>query len=186
MNESCRGTQERLMTTNIHIESVSFSSSSCQSAAIRHSRPPAWGVVTAATLGMLLGGCLLLEQESSDSDSIRLPQAGVTFRTRSVALDASDFYIEADGVRFVGAPSITVRSDPGDDTYTTLELDWLEHGVEMRMFLYFKSDGRDWWAFEVRSYDGTQNADWITYEGEFFRSPLGQPFRGTVHLDTAT
>ena len=46
-------------------------------------------------------------------------------------------------------------------------------GVEMRLNIYFASDGHDWWANEIRTYNGKSPGDWIEYTGTFFRTPLG-------------
>ncbi len=105
--------------------------------------------------------------------------------TRQVSLSADAVEIEAGGKKFVTAPPLDVSSDPGiRNEYTTLELTWQEHGVEMRLFVYFHSDGREWWSNEIRTYDGSAPGDWITYTGEFFRRPLGTPFIGDFSVAT--
>ncbi|CAF1542238.1 unnamed protein product, partial [Rotaria sordida] len=75
-----------------------------------------------------------------------------------------------------------VHSDPGDANYTTLQVIWFEHGVEMRLFIYFRSNGKEWWSFELRIYNGKQNADWIFFEGVFFKQLLGNSFKGDVQF----
>jgi hypothetical protein len=102
-----------------------------------------------------------------------------------VTLSADDFAIVADGRTFLGRPPYTIHSDPGNAEYRTLELTWFEHGVEMRMNLYVEADGSDWWLSELRTYDGQEQGDWITYAGPLFRTPRGLPFRGTVELTSA-
>lgn len=103
--------------------------------------------------------------------------------TGHAALESTGVAIEAGGQRFQAHAPIDVHSDPGQpNAYTTLEITWTEHDVEMRLYLYFASDGQDWWATEIRTYNGASPGDWITYTGEFFRTPLGQPFAGDVDL----
>lgn len=110
----------------------------------------------------------------------------VRWQTEVVSLDAADFFIEAGGVRYVDAPgAMRVRSDPGDLTYWTLEVEWREHDRVMRLNLYFAADGRDWWVSEIRTYDGRDPADWIYYKGVFFKRPLGQAFAGDVDLSSS-
>ena len=105
--------------------------------------------------------------------------------TRQVSLSADAVRIDTAGRRFVTAPPIDVRGDPGiPDEYTSLELTWQEHGVEMRLFIYLNSDGREWWSNEIRTYNGSPQGDWITYTGEFFRRPLGTPFVGDLTVAT--
>jgi hypothetical protein len=106
-----------------------------------------------------------------------------------VQFKADDFLIEANGKTFTAQNRpVAVDSDPGSADYWTLEVTWQEHGVEMRIFIYFASDGRDWWATEIRTYDGKTDADWIEpYLGTYFKSPLGRPFVGDLDLvDKAT
>ena len=105
-----------------------------------------------------------------------------------VQFNADDFLIEANGKKFTARNTpIAVDSDPGSADYWTLEVTWQEHGVEMRIFIYFASDGRDWWATEIRTYDGQTDGEWIEYHGTYFKSPLGRPFVGDLDLvDKAT
>ena len=108
----------------------------------------------------------------------------VSFGTPQVSLDADDFYLIINGQKF--APyfkDVQVHSDPGNPNYTTLELTWYENGIEMRMYIYFKSDGTNWWSEEVRTYNGNSPGDWIYYYGKFFESQLGKAYMNpTVDL----
>jgi hypothetical protein len=100
-------------------------------------------------------------------------------------LTADDFVITANGVDFtaeVPAASMNVGGDPGNPTYSSIEATWTEHGVEMRLYIYLHNDGQQWWSDEIRTYDGRADGDWITYTGDFFRSPLGTPFVGDLDL----
>jgi hypothetical protein len=106
-------------------------------------------------------------------------RAVFSVETRQVSLRADAVTIDAGGLTFSTAPPVQVHGDPGTrDEYTTLELTWTEHGVEMRLFFYFASDGQEWWSDEIRTYDGRSPGEWITYRGEFFRRPLGTAFVG--------
>ena len=101
---------------------------------------------------------------------------GIRFATTGLAIDAG-------GQRFTLDPATaTVSSDPGDATYRTLEWTWQQHGVEMRLNLYFQSDGARWWVSEVRTYDGRQRGDWLTATGTFFDRPIGAAYEGPVDL----
>lgn len=122
------------------------------------------------------------DAEAAGPATTAVTHAGFHADTRQVRLHAGAVVIEAGGRRFVTAAPITAHSDPGDATSTTLELTWQEHGVEMRLFIYFTSDGRDWWSDEIRTYDGGSPGEWITYEGEFFRRPLGTAFVGDFEV----
>jgi hypothetical protein len=80
---------------------------------------------------------------------------------------------------------VMLSSDPGSDTYRTLEATWQEGGSEMRLFLYFAADDDSWWVRELRTYDGQPTPDWITYPGPLFEAPLGQPYGGDVMLESS-
>jgi hypothetical protein len=110
--------------------------------------------------------------------------APVHFATRQVSLSADSLSIDAGGHHFTaGGSTVDVNSDPGThDKYTTLELVWIERGVEMRLNIYFTSDGHDWWANEIRTYNGKSPGDWLEYTGTYFRSPLNTAFAGNVDL----
>lgn len=108
----------------------------------------------------------------------------VHFATPQVRFDAASLLIDADGQRFTSAAStVNVHSDPGTrNEYTTLELTWTERSIEMRLYMYFASDGHDWWATELRTYNGSSPGDWIFYTHTYFRTPLGHAFVGDVDL----
>jgi|GEM_PF-3849933 len=118
------------------------------------------------------------------------PEAGntITWDTPFVRLHSERLRIENGGPTFLAAADhIAVTSDPGrPDEYTTLEATWHEHGTEMRVNLYFRSDGTEWWSDEQRTYRGDGRSEWITYTGEQFRSPLGVAFTGDVTLRSGT
>jgi hypothetical protein len=107
----------------------------------------------------------------------------VHWKTEVVELQAADFWIDTAGKRFLGTGQLRVSSDPGNATYRTLELTWLEHGAEMRVNIYFGGDTTHWWIDEIRTYDGTaQSPDWLFYRAAEIRAPIGQPWVGNVHL----
>jgi len=115
------------------------------------------------------------------------PDAGspVHWTTNQVELTAGNISIVANGKTFTSAGAkFDVNSDPGDPSYQTLELGWNEHGVRMLMNIYFAADAHNWWATEIRTYNGKAGdaADWIEYMGKRFTTPLGQAFDGNVDL----
>ncbi len=102
----------------------------------------------------------------------------VNWQTETVSLSADNFYIIANGQIFTAdVDGVEVDSDPGDAAYTTLEIEWEEHGVPMRLYIYFESDGNIWQSFEIRTYDGSSDGEWITYEGTSFTEPLGKAYQ---------
>jgi len=112
-------------------------------------------------------------------------QAGnaVHWVTNVVELHATDFWIEANGQRFsANAMPVDVHSDPGDATYRTLELVWEEHGVEMRINLYFENDGPSTWIDEIRIYDGTAQPKWRTATGRFAPTLTGTFWSGDLDV----
>jgi hypothetical protein len=110
----------------------------------------------------------------------------VHWATEVVDFQASDFWIEANGQRFTAAGAdVAVASDPGNATYRTLEVTWHEHGVEMRLSLYFGGDATTWWVDEVRVYDGKPQGKWLEWSGTWFKAPIGAGWTGDVDLATA-
>lgn len=91
----------------------------------------------------------------------------INWETSHVKMTADNFYIVANGQKF-NRPftDLKLTSDPaGDDNdkYTTLEAIWNENNTEMRLFMYFKHDGTDWWSNEMRIYNGANPGNWITF-----------------------
>jgi hypothetical protein len=111
--------------------------------------------------------------------------SSVSWQTPTVRFEAKSFWIKANGLCFSGSGgAVYVHSDPGDAQYTTLELVWTEHEREMRLFIYFNADASGWWSGEMRTYNGLSgfNADWISYTGAFFKTPIGKTFVGDLDL----
>jgi hypothetical protein len=105
------------------------------------------------------------------------------FETPTVLLEATSVEVTVAHQVFVPTADLVVAGDPGTpNEYTTLELTWHEHNVEQRIYIYFSSDGTNWWANEIRTYDGNSNAEWIEKRGEFFKTLLGSAFVGDLDL----
>ncbi len=106
--------------------------------------------------------------------------------TNRADLSVDDYLVTAAGRRFTGngvAP--WVGSDADFPTFWTLGLGWREGDVGERLSFSFTSDGRDWWANEIRV--RASGTDEVTFTGTYFRSPLGEPFTGDLDLtDPAT
>jgi hypothetical protein len=99
-----------------------------------------------------------------------------------VTMRVDDIELVAGGEIFHDqVPEVYLDYGPGTLS-TTLEMTWLERDRPMRLYIYFQSDGVDWWADEVRTYDGSEDGEWIYYRGEFFRCPLGQYYSGDIQL----
>jgi hypothetical protein len=112
------------------------------------------------------------------------PGNAVSWHTDVVDLQAADFSIFAGGKVFnARVPQVDVHSDPGDATYRTLEVGWMEHGVEQRLYLYFGGDATSWWVDEIRIYNGAKQAEWLSGKGPFFRTPVGAVWRGSQDIE---
>lgn len=111
------------------------------------------------------------------------PKNPINWKTDQALLQADDFYIVANGQKYLAnTGNVRVSSDPGSYVYTTLEAIWWEHGKEMRLFMYFNGDANKWWVSEIRTYNGQERGDWIYYKGPFFESPRGTAFHGVDYL----
>jgi len=88
----------------------------------------------------------------------------INWSTSYASLKSDNFYIRIGDKKFYGKEPIKIQSNPGTDK-TTLEATWNENGLEMRMFMYFqKTDNGEWEMYELRSYNGEQQGDWIYYK----------------------
>ena len=145
-------------------------------------------VAMAAAIAMIVGTAIAVGGRGSSGvrtgSGTRPGATGlVHWATSTVTFDASAFSIDVGGEQFTATvPNVSVHSDPGDPKYTTLEIEWLEHGVPMRWYVYFHSNGTSWWSDEMRTYDASAQGDWVYFSGDFFRSPLGTPFTGDLDL----
>ncbi len=142
-------------------------------------------MATLAAVMLVVGGAVVLWPgqwlRTGPADSRGVTPKAFHVETPQVLLEADSVTVEAAGGTFrPNSADVEVNSDPGWDHYTTLELIWHERGVEMRINLYFASDGTDWWVTEIRTYDGRDPGDWITRTGQFFRTHLGARYEGDV------
>ena len=146
--------------------------------------------VIVGVIAALFGTVFLASTVSSPSPSVpggapsATPPPAVHWTTPVVDLAADAFSIEANGLVFTTEGiEPQVHSDPGGPDYWTLEVEWTEQDLEQRLFLYFGSDGTDWWVDEIRTRDGYDPAEWIYAYGPFFTTPLGQTYEGDVRID---
>jgi hypothetical protein len=168
----------------------------------RSRRAMSVALVTLAVAVALIVGALAIDRDDEGREPFNSNSSTTAFTTPPTTpgnavrwvmphyqFEATDFGIEVGGKRYTAATgNVEVGGDPGDSDLQTLELIWMEHGVEMRLNIYFVSNGQDWWAKELRTYNGLagNDSDWgMRYKGTFFRRPLGSPFVGDLDV-TAT
>jgi hypothetical protein len=151
-------------------------------------RRPVRLLMVAAAAVLVVVAVVALTQRRDGSSGVADPAAAgalpVHFETPTVVLDAGSVQVILGDQTFAPTADLRVESDPGTpNEYTTLELTWHEGGVEQRINMYFQSDGVDWWANEIRTYDGNR-ADWMepAAQGQYFKSPLGTAYTGNVDL----
>lgn len=144
-------------------------------------------LAAAAVAAFTVGGLVVATRPPQDPPPAVADQfAAIDWSTENVTFTASAFSIDVGQQTFTtSGASVDFGSDPGRSDYQTLEVTWMENDVEMRWYVYFTSDGTDWWADEFRTYDGNADGEWITFTGEFFRSPLGSPFFGDIDLNAS-
>lgn len=155
----------------------------------RRTEGPLVAIAAAAVVAVLVGALVVLLTASGGLSASRsgrgagAAQPALDWDSGVVSLTAQSVALQVDGQPFLAAPEgLTVRSDAGDSRYQTLEVTWRERGREMRLNIYFAADESHWWASELRTYDGADRPDWLSYAGPLFRTPLGQPFTGDVDL----
>ncbi len=110
----------------------------------------------------------------------------VSWRSSRVSLEADDFYIIASGKKFLGPGNGIVGGDPGNPTYCSLELEWRENDVPMRLYIYFSADNQKWWSPLVRTRNGAPIDGWVSYGGKLFETPLGAVATGNYHLTSTS
>ena len=152
-------------------------------------RSHAMFIVTVA-IGSVVAGALLLNALSpatpgpAGAPASEEPMPAIGWDSGLASLTASAMRITEGDKVFTGEDVYTwdVVSDPGNAAYRTLEIEWQEQDVEQRLFLYFAADETDWWVSELRTRDGFPDADWITYTGPFFTTPIGESYTGDISL----
>lgn len=160
-----------------------------------------WNLATIAAVGLLaaalvgatvgIGGYLGQRPEpisQLDPNEPMLPSGlenkRILWTTKVVTLAADSFTIDTNGQTLHAETPAKVHSDPGSLTYWTLEVTWLEAGLEQRLNLYFQADETSWWVDEVRVYDSVgPQPEWAGFpRGPHLRTPIGQPFTGDIDL----
>ena len=144
-------------------------------------------LVASAAL-VIVGLVVLSHRNGNDSLAAGRGTTAFSWTTSRVVFTSNTFTVDVGGQRY--SPTgvhVDVNTDPGDATYATLELSWQEHGVPMNVNVYFAADAANWWVTEMRTYNGKEpaGADWVTFMGDEFRTPLGGTYSGDVNL-TAT
>jgi hypothetical protein len=124
-----------------------------------------------------------------DSGSVRLTADSVRIVTNTHTYAAADITRVAppDSYRCAEAVGdcISVTSDGShSDTYRTLELEWREAGVDMRLHFYLAANDRTWWVTQIRTRDGRPagHEDWLAWTGRFMETPLGKAWHGDLDL----
>ena len=123
---------------------------------------------------LFIGMLVILCPQRASANSVN----PVIWKTAYTELSSSDFYIQIGEARFLGTGNVRVSSDPGMDR-TTLELEWKENGIGMRLYLYFeKIENGMWQMYDLRTYNA-YGTDWIYYKtvdenGNPVKSLVGQ------------
>ena len=112
------------------------------------------------------------------------------YSTSVVMLRANAISIDSNGTLHT-APTdgmIDLHSNPPSGTLpdrTTLEMIWQEAAVIVKLNIYFDTDGTDWWVSQLKHKDDQIIAgdDWVEYNRELFRCPVGQAYVSDVTLE---
>ena len=146
-------------------------------------RPPRRRMLLAAAATLVVVAGTAVAARHAD-DTVQYGSAvtgGFRGVTQTVELNAASLAVDANGHTFTPTANVTVDGDPGIyKQSTTLELTWYQNDAEMRVNMYFTSDGTDWWADKLWTYNGKSGdeADWIEINGPFFRTPIGSAYHG--------
>lgn len=142
------------------------------------------GVLIAAAVLLVATYVALFQHRAIDSVA-NGPSAPSShrFETLRVLLTAGSVNVTVAGHTFAPTGDLLVGGDPGIlNQSTELDLIWHQGNIQQRIDIDFASDGTNWWANEIRTYDGSQDRRWIDHQGEFFKSPLGSAYVGDLNL----
>jgi hypothetical protein len=145
-------------------------------------------VLAGVALLVLVGLVAVTRRGGDDNPASGGGGAPFAWTTSRVVFSANSFTIDVGSQQFTPSDvKVDVHTDPGDATYATLELSWQQHQVLMNVNIYFAADATNWWVSEMRTYNGKSgtDADWVTFTGDRFRTPIGGTYKGDVDL-TAT
>jgi hypothetical protein len=147
-----------------------------------HRRGDAVTLLASLLLSLSLAACATETPEPSP-DGDAAPDAGVvdpgeprtnpvSWQTGAAVLEAEDFHIEWNGVRYHGNPDdMELGGAPG-----TLEVRWREHGHRLRLHIHFGQDPWHWWVQALCIYNDSDAAPGICFEEPIrFRMPHGEP-----------
>lgn len=142
-------------------------------------------IILLSVITLIILCCMWLRSKYNSAD--RFQSSTLSWKTKTVSIKWKRITIRANNFLFHNVPvdldgKYNFHSDPGNTNYTTLEITWFEHDIEMRINMYFYSDGKNWWCSELRVYNGQQNADWIYFKGRFFEQKLGHNFQNDVQF----
>ena len=146
--------------------------------------------VVGGVIAALVGTVFLASTVTSPAPSVpggvpsSSPAPAIHWTTPVVDLAADALSVEANDLVFTSeGAEPRLHSDPGGPDYWTLEVQWAEQDHEQRLYMYFGSDGTDWWVDEIRTRDGHDPAEWIFAYGPFFKTPLGETYEGDLRID---
>ncbi len=154
-------------------------------------RARVWLAMGAAAALVALGVIVVARRDGRDVPEAagQAPaQAPYHWQTENVSFDAHTLVIAIEGVAFtidgakvdVNTPESRNSAAVGD--VDSLELEWQEHGVEMRWFLYLDRDDARWWVDSMATYNGRAEGDWVTFNSPGIGAPLGAAFEGDIDL----
>ncbi|MDP2290375.1 MAG: hypothetical protein Q8M22_04260 [Actinomycetota bacterium] len=115
-------------------------------------------VAASVLLVVALGWVATRDGTHSPTDGARMQLS-----TDEVLFTAESVVIEVGGRQFTPTQA-ELHSDP-NPTFHTLEIQWREHGVEMRLYFYFSRDETSWKVDEIRVYDGRPQGEWVAIPG---------------------
>ena len=142
------------------------------------------------TMVIAIGAVLVLVYAGVPAGPLAGPRA-FDWDTGLVSLEANSVKINAGGTTFQPPVDASLNSDPGSATYRTLEMGWLQQGVEMRLYFYLAADSQNWWVSEIRTYDGrvadgSAPGNWIYFESPPIKAAIGESYVGDVSLNSTS
>lgn len=103
----------------------------------------------------------------------------ISWVTSDVSITADDFYITSNNKTYRGdsqnvmvTPGV-VDTNTGNTRWANIEVRTNEYGDDIRMKIYFSTDGSGWHVSSVGVLNSNYSNNWVTYDGRFIDTPLG-------------
>lgn len=115
----------------------------------------------------------------------------INWTTLDITITADEFYINSGSKTYYGdlqnvliIPSV-IDTGPNPIRWASIEIQSTQHGDDLRMKVYFKSNGSTWNVDSVGVLNSNYSSGWITYDNDLIYTVLGHAYYHEGVLDFA-